>query len=41
MKIFDLKDNLRVNIEKNGYKKAREYDFNGVVVWKYDNKIKN
>lgn len=33
--IFDTTDSVRQNIEKAGLKKLEEYDFNGVVVWKY------
>jgi hypothetical protein len=35
--IFDPGDNLRLNIEKMGYLKTGEYNFNGVEVWKYAN----
>ena len=34
--VFDAKDLLRVKIEASGYNKEKEYDFNGVVVWKYE-----
>jgi len=33
--VFDKDDLLRVKIEASGYNKEKEYDFNGVVVWKY------
>jgi len=33
--VFDSKDLLRAKIEASGYNKEKEYDFNGVVVWKY------
>lgn len=33
--IFDPKDLVRKNIEKLGYNKVSEYNFNGVVFWKY------
>lgn len=33
--VFDQKDLLRAKIEASGYNKEKEYDFNGVVVWKY------
>lgn len=33
--IFDPQDSVRQNIEKAGFKKTEEYDFTGVVVWKY------
>ncbi len=33
--IFDVTDMVRQNIEMAGYKKLTEYDFNGVIVWKY------
>ncbi|MCX6705585.1 MAG: hypothetical protein NTV24_00565, partial [Candidatus Woesebacteria bacterium] len=33
--VFDSKDSLRAKIEASGYNKEKEYDFNGVVVWKY------
>lgn len=34
--IFDPKDKVRQKIEGLGYKKVKEYDFNGVVVWRYE-----
>ena len=34
--VFDSKDLLRAKIEASGYNKEKEYDFNGVVVWKYE-----
>ena len=34
--VFDSKDLLRAKIEASGYNKEKEYDFNGVVVWKYN-----
>lgn len=33
--IFDPDDALRRELEKRGYTKRIEYDFNGIVVWKY------
>lgn len=36
--LFDPEDILRKNIEGLGYEKVKEYDFNGVVVWKYENR---
>ena len=33
--IFDSEDKIRGKVEKLGYSKSGEYDFNGVVVWKY------
>ena len=36
--VFDANDNLRTKIEASGYNKEKEYDFNGVVVWKYTNR---
>jgi len=33
--IFDPEDAVRQEVEDRGYKKFAEYDFNGVVVWKY------
>jgi uncharacterized membrane protein len=33
--VFDAKDLLRAKIEASGYNREKEYDFNGVVVWKY------
>jgi len=34
--VFDSSDSLRAKIEASGYNKEKEYDFNGVVVWKYN-----
>lgn len=34
--MFDPEDNVRNQIEKAGYKKVAERDFNGVVVWEYE-----
>jgi len=34
--MFDPEDKLRLEIEKSGYQKIGEYDFNGVVVWRYE-----
>jgi uncharacterized membrane protein len=36
--IFDPGDILRQEIETAGYQRQGEYDFNGVVVWKYEMK---
>jgi S-adenosylmethionine synthetase len=33
--VFDSQELTRSKIEDLGYKKIDEYDFNGVVVWKY------
>ena len=33
--VFDPFDTLRAKIQDAGYNKEGEYDFNGVVVWKY------
>lgn len=33
--IFDPHDKVRHNIEEAGWKKGQEYDFTGIVVWKY------
>lgn len=33
--IFDPDDALRRELEKLGYTKRTEYDFNGIIVWKY------
>jgi len=33
--VFDPSDSLRAKIQDAGYNKEGEYDFNGVVVWKY------
>ena len=35
--LFDPEDKLRKDIEGLGYEKVKEYDFNGVVVWEYEN----
>lgn len=35
VEIFDPEDLVRKNIEKLGYNKVSEYNFNGVVFWKY------
>lgn len=37
--VFDSNDSLRAKIEASGYNKEKEYDFNGVVVWKYTNDL--
>lgn len=34
--MFDPEDKLKQEIESSGYRKQGEYDFNGVVVWKYE-----
>ncbi len=34
--IFDQEDSVRQTVEKYRYKKTREHDFNGIVVWRYD-----
>lgn len=34
--MFDPEDNVKNQIEKAGYKKVTERDFNGVVVWEYE-----
>ena len=34
--IFDPEDRLRLRIEDLDYQKKGEYDFNGVVVWRYE-----
>lgn len=34
--VFDPQDKLKAKIEELEYKKQAEYDFNGVVVWKYE-----
>ena len=39
--IFDPEDRARLKVEELGYKKAQEYNFNGVVVWKYENENRN
>lgn len=36
--IFDPQDTVRLAIENLGYMKLDERDFNGVVVWKYENR---
>lgn len=33
--IFDPEDSTRQSVEQLGYNKVAEYDFNGVVVWRY------
>lgn len=33
--VFDLHDSMRLKIEGMGYRKIGEYNFNGVVFWKY------
>lgn len=33
--VFDPEDKVRLDVEKKGYLKSAEYDFNKVVVWKY------
>ncbi|MFZ5932928.1 MAG: glycosyltransferase family 39 protein [Patescibacteria group bacterium] len=33
--IFDPEDTVRKRVEGLGFEKAREYDFDGVVVWRY------
>ena len=33
--MFDQNDELKAKIEDNGYVKVSEYDFNSVIVWKY------
>lgn len=33
--IFDINDTVRQKIEEAGFKKSGEYDFTGVVIWKY------
>jgi len=35
--IFDPEDSVRRSVEELGYEKLSEYDFNGIVVWKYEN----
>lgn len=35
--VFDPKDTTRKKVEDLGYKKVSEYNFNGVIVWKYEN----
>lgn len=34
--IFDPEDKVRQKIESAGYEKVSEHDFNGVVVWRYE-----
>ncbi|MFH1826808.1 MAG: hypothetical protein ABH812_00015 [bacterium] len=34
--IFDPQDIVRIELEKSGYQKKADYDFNGVVVSRYD-----
>lgn len=34
--VFDPEDKTRLEIEALGYNKAQEYNFNGVIVWKYE-----
>lgn len=36
--IFDPEDKIKTRIERMGYKKIYEYDFNGVVIWQYENR---
>lgn len=36
--IFDPGDSVRKRVEEIGYEKKAEYNFNGVVVWKYENR---
>lgn len=36
--VFDPEDNLRKNLENSGYQKVEERGFNGVLVWKYENR---
>lgn len=35
--VFNPSDSVRGEIENRGYVKQEEYDFNGVVVWRYEN----
>ncbi len=35
--IFDPKDLVKQNIENSGYKRGNIYDFNGIIVWEYEN----
>ena len=35
--VFDPEDRLRSEIENLGFEKQSEHDFNGIVVWKYEN----
>ncbi len=39
--IFDPDDKARHMIEDHGYKKTAEYNFNGIVVWEYENENSN
>ncbi len=39
--VFDPDDTTRLKIENLGYEKTNEYDFNGIVVWKYKNENSN
>ncbi|EKD94481.1 MAG: hypothetical protein ACD_26C00034G0016 [uncultured bacterium] len=39
--IFDPSDSTRLRIEDIGYKKTQEYNFNGVVIWKYNYESRN
>lgn len=34
--IFDPEDLVRGRVERLGYEKTSEYDFNGIVVWRYE-----
>jgi len=36
--IFDPQDSARKSVESLGYNKTSEYNFNGVVFWKYENR---
>ena len=36
--IFDPEDTVRKEIESLGYTKTSEHDFNGIVVWRYENR---
>ena len=35
--VFDPADFVKAKIEKNGYEIQNSYDFNGIIVWKYEN----
>lgn len=35
--VFDPQDRVRQEVETKGYTKESEFDFNGVVVWRYQN----
>ncbi|QQS38594.1 glycosyltransferase family 39 protein [Candidatus Woesebacteria bacterium] len=35
--IFDPGDTARIKVEELGYEKKSEHDFNGVIIWKYEN----